>query len=872
MRAAATSLKQGSIVAVREHFSVSRAMEYFSEAELVRQSGHTPDEWPLMLVKEAVENGLDGAESASIPPRIEITVDGELLTVSDNGPGLAPGIVKRICDFNSRTSDKSSYVSPTRGQMGNGAKLLLAVPFILAGSQATVIIIEACGIRHTITIDINELLREPRIIRQQERIVKTAGTKILIPANSASSQEAYQSSDFLQLVASFALFNPHAEFSVRRFGERYALPASLPKVPKWSSATQVARWYDVESFGNLIRSQIADDEVKHKKITLREFIAVKFRGLSGSTKPAQICSAAGLTGEYLVNLLDDQQRLRQEAIERLLGAMKEASAPVKAEQLGILGEAHFRASLSGGNGPNFRYKRSTGEASGLPFIVEAAFSSGDSCSGLQVGINHSVPLRNPLQQTDLGGEYGLAALFTKLLVDVDEVNLALHLCCPRFAFIDQGKSNLRLPQPFREAVAAAVTNVTANWTRFQKKLEKSQQAAEREQRRQLRTVGDGFITLVEAAEQVMEAAYLKARGPVQAPVRPRQIMYVARKDLERLSGQTLRSDYFSQTLLIGFMRAHPDLTKDWQINWDERGHFEEPHGGVRIGIGTEAVREYLARRKPDSFGAILVSEKEGFDGSFKAYRLQERWDLGIMSSKGMNTTSARKLIEALAGENVKIFCLHDFDISGMTILSTSSRDTKRYEFERTPEVIDMGLRLSDVREMGLESEAVEIDSDPTNRLHRDGATEEEIAFLRGTLGWSTKDGKRRYQSQRVELNAMTNPQLIEFIERKLQAHGVTKIIPDEDRLGMVFRATVHVAKVAERMRKAEASVEAEVREEMKNFEPPDRLHELVEGEFRRDAYQSWRDAIYTLATTNRGETERSAFNSAIESRRHRRRK
>jgi hypothetical protein len=75
--------------------------------------------------------------------------------------------------------------------------------------------------------------------------------------------------------------------------------------------------------------------------------------------------------------------------------MQEASAPVKPEQLGVLGEHHFRSRISSGDGSTFRYKRITGEASGLPFVI---------------GINSSVPLRNPLQQTWLGGQYGLAAL------------------------------------------------------------------------------------------------------------------------------------------------------------------------------------------------------------------------------------------------------------------------------------------------------------------------------------------------------------------------------------------------------------------------------------------------------------------------------
>src|SRR5450432_2775939 len=160
----------------REHFTLSRSMEYFGEAELVRQCGHTRSDWPLVILKEGLDNGLDGCESAGVPPRITISVDDKHLVIGDNGAGIPPDVVKRICDFNSRTSDKSAYVSPSRGAMGNGSKLILAIPFALNGQGPTTTTIEACGVRHTITIDTDELRREPRIGRLEEQIVKTEGT------------------------------------------------------------------------------------------------------------------------------------------------------------------------------------------------------------------------------------------------------------------------------------------------------------------------------------------------------------------------------------------------------------------------------------------------------------------------------------------------------------------------------------------------------------------------------------------------------------------------------------------------------------------------------------------------------------------------
>jgi hypothetical protein len=44
---------------------------------------------------------------------------------------------------------------------------------------------------------------------------------------------------------------------------------------------------------------------------------------------------------------------------------------------------------------------------------------------------------------------------------------------------------------------------------------------------------------------------------------------------------------------------------------------------------------------------------------------------------------------------------HDFDVSGFSILGTSNR---RYRFTNDVPVVDIGLRLADVKEMGLESD------------------------------------------------------------------------------------------------------------------------------------------------------------------------
>jgi hypothetical protein len=298
-----------------------------------------------------------------------------------------------------------------------------------------------------------------------------------------------------------------------------------------------------------------------------------------------------------------------------------------------------------------------------------------------------------------------------------------------------------------------------------------------------------------AAFYVMEEAYLKASANGTLPANARQIYYAARPKILALADRdSLCSKYLCQNLLIDYMETY-DI--DWDVVWDDRGHFIEPHTGRVIGLGTLNVRKYLQgngapdfieagfagatikTHGPDGcFGSLLFIEKEGFLPLFERARLAERYDLGIMSSKGMSVTAARMLADRMCAKYViPLLTLHDFDIAGFSIGKTIGSDTRRYSFENQIRVIDLGLRLADVEALNLESENVSFgNASPRqirDRLRRNGASLEEIEFL--------------LSGRRVELNAMASDQFIEFLEGKLTEHGVTKVIPAKDTLDETFR-------------------------------------------------------------------------------------
>jgi hypothetical protein len=150
-------------------FSTSRALEFCSVKELVAQTGHEPDDWPLVVIRELIDNALDACEEAGITPVVRVTVANSRIRVRDNGPGLPPDTVASILDFTTRTSSREAYLAPDRGRQGNALKTILAMPLALSGDEGRVEIV-ACGIRHEITFRVDRIAQRPVVDHRQNRL------------------------------------------------------------------------------------------------------------------------------------------------------------------------------------------------------------------------------------------------------------------------------------------------------------------------------------------------------------------------------------------------------------------------------------------------------------------------------------------------------------------------------------------------------------------------------------------------------------------------------------------------------------------------------------------------------------------------------
>jgi DNA topoisomerase VI subunit B len=223
-------------------------LDFCSAKELVAQTGHEPGDWPLVIVKELVDNALDACEEARTAPKIAVSVDESGITVSDNGPGLPSDVVGDILDFNVRVSSREAYISPSRGAQGNAVKTLVAMPFVLGGETRTVEI-NACGVRHEIVFAVDAIRQQPVIQHRRSDGLVHSGTRVTVrwPAGASSLLTAARVR-FVHLADDYAWLNPHVAITVSWFGKPAVAQRRMGEGwQKWRPSDPTApHWYTTQ--------------------------------------------------------------------------------------------------------------------------------------------------------------------------------------------------------------------------------------------------------------------------------------------------------------------------------------------------------------------------------------------------------------------------------------------------------------------------------------------------------------------------------------------------------------------------------------------------------------------------------------------------
>jgi hypothetical protein len=198
---------------------------------------------------------------------------------------------------------------------------------------------------------------------------------------------------------------------------------------------------------------------------------------------------------------------------------------------------------------------------------------------------------------------------------------------------------------------------------------------------------------------------------------------------------------------------------------DPRGTLYHPHLGRSIPIGTLAVEEY--ERPEWTFNKILYCEKEGFFSVLQQVKWPEKHDCALLSSKGFASRAVRDVLDLLGEtkEEIQFFCIHDADASGTLIYQALTEGTTA-RAARKVKIINLGLDPWKAVPMGLQVETFKPKKPlPVARYvkeyDRDNNTE-----------WGDW-----LQTQRVELNAMTSPQFLEWLDNAMDPYNDGKVIP-----------------------------------------------------------------------------------------------
>ena len=554
-------------------------------------------------------------------------------------------------------------------------------------------------------------------------------------------------------------------------------------------------WYDEASFHELI--------LAHGTQPLRALIA-EMDGCSGG-KAGQIIAAARLHRA----LCQDVTRAQA---SRLLARARQHVRPVPAERLGQIGRDAF---------PNWSYAHERGTVDTIPFVVEAwAYKEGKD-----------IDLTMLVNRTPVTGDINGYRAADKCICITGcglhhsfnhpprkgAYRIVINILTPHCPITSDGKApNL---EPFVNEIGDALGRAT----------KKAQRAAPKEKNLSQKNVVLKYLKRAVAA----------ASGNDKYRFNERQLFYQIRPIVLDETGQSLLIGHF-KGIITDYENEHGEIRGMYR---EPRGSIYHPHRGESIPLGTLTVESY--ERPIWTYNKLVYVEKEGFTEALKDNGWPERHDCTVISSKGFTTRAARDLVDKLAehDEPCTIYCVHDADSFGGLIFQTFQEAT-RARGARKIEIVNLGLEPWEAIEMGLEVEPAAEREDKRKSPVAD-YVRERIDLAPDGTSWEDW-----LQTHRVELNAMTTPQFIDWLDAKMVEHGDGKLIPPPSAVKQELQKTLQGqvrAILTERILQ-EAGLEIQVVETISAIKLPnaDHLATGIDNMFACNPEREWRAYIRTV--------------------------
>jgi hypothetical protein len=555
-------------------------------------------------------------------------------------------------------------------------------------------------------------------------------------------------------------------------------------------------WYDAPQFHELLYAR--------GNTPVRELVA-HLDGCTGA-RAGEIVAAArlGRTACKDINLLQ---------ATKLLEIARKNAKPVTPERLGSVGPIFS----------NTAYARAFGMAqfgsvapmAEIPFVVEAwACKRQVEKTQLTVCVNRTPVTGNiyaarDKRDIDAFG-CGIRHTIAKAPRDVQFI-IYLNITTPYMPITSDGKA----PDlyPFLAKIRDTV----------QKAVRKAHRPDARDKLSQKDVVIDNLDAVIEAVS-----------GDGEFRFNERQLFYALRPIVMDETGEELKIGNF-KSIITDYENEHGEIPGMYR---EPRGSIYHPHRGETITLGTLMVEDY--ERPIWAFNKLLYIEKEGFSEALKDNGWPERHDCAVTSSKGYTTRAVRDLVDKIAehDEPCTIYCVHDADAYGTMIYQTFQEETKA-RGARKVQIVNLGLEPWEAVEAGLEVETVE-----------EGGKHKPVADY-VLAREDDEDWDEWLQTHRVELNVMTTPEFIEWLDAKMAEQGDGKLIPPPGVLAAELDQRIEEkvrASITERILR-EAGFEEQVAATIAAIEKPDAtaLADGITQLFEQQPDQEWRDHIEAVA-------------------------
>ncbi len=705
-------------------------VNYFTEDGLIKNTGISKEYWDFVIFKELVDNALDAIEPvADKNVYINIDTKDKRLQIFDNGKGISIETINDIYDFSYFVSKNRDYITPSRGKQGNGLKTIISICYLM-GYRLLWHTSEGSVIENI--IDDTEI-QDGRVLFQTTQHGNSVWKGIEIVGYKNMNNPVREKS-----IQKFFMCNQDVSFYYTYDNIPSVINAKLDAVNR-SGNTSIS-FYDIKAFKDYIL-KTQDGNITYKK----------FLKMFGS----RVSDASSIKGK--IKDIDFNSNEFIEDFIKLKSLQNSKKYTIlKSHMIGLKYSLNTEILMQ-------RDKNTNEIKTYVPCIIEFDVEKVDLKNDKRYYAECTCFINNTISYDDSWsivfdeGFYDLGMRtchssknLAGLLENYNDYRFVFHFISPYFIFKDAGKTEIDITSIITDLAKELRKVLVKEKKRYDSSIEKP-------------------IQNTDLLRPYMDDAFSLASTNGKYAITARQMWYKIRE----ISGAPDEAyTAFTQTVLTEWINNHPEYED--KINFANRGVFYI--GDKQDGLGTANVRNFINNigKAPNTFNCyggvsdnvyiddnfnveykydkVLYIEKTGFDDIFKAEKIGEKYHMIIVSGQGFATRAAKTILYALQNKGLKLYCMHDLDISGVNIFK--SFQTTNDKFEHPIDIEDLGITIEDVYRYNIQPEQVEKGKSDKDKLL--SMSDEYRSFF---------DGVTHYN--RVELNAFTTEQILEIMDRKL---------------------------------------------------------------------------------------------------------